>query len=70
MTEFFSETFKKFDVAFDLKGEGIFKEGHTFEPMTYKSLCEHVAYESCRLCHGRAVENCYSLGCIKNRDYK
>jgi hypothetical protein len=49
MTEFFSETIKKFDVAFDLKGEGIFKEGHTFEPMTYKSLCEHVAYESCRL---------------------
>jgi len=49
MADFFSETLKKFDIAFDLKGSGIFKEGHTFEPMTYKNLCEHVAYESCCL---------------------
>lgn len=39
----------KFDIMFDLKGEGIFKEGHTFAPMTYRDLCEHVAFESCRL---------------------
>jgi hypothetical protein len=49
MTGFFSKTFKKFDIKFDLKGEGIFKEGYRFQPMTYKSLCEHVAFESCRV---------------------
>ena len=36
-------------LSFDVKGEGIFKEGYVFEPMTYTSLCEFVAFESCRL---------------------
>ena len=36
-------------LAFDVKGEAIFKEGYQFEPMTYTSLCEFVAFESCRL---------------------
>jgi len=50
MAQFFSGSANaKFDIKFDVKGEGIFKEGHTFAPMTYKALCEHVAYESCRL---------------------
>jgi len=50
MAQFFSGPGNaKYDISSDFKGEGIFREGHTFEPMTYKSLCEHVAYESCRL---------------------
>jgi len=50
MAQFFSGPGNaKYDISSDFKGEGIFREGHTFEPMTYKALCEHVAYESCRL---------------------
>ena len=37
------------ELLFFVKGEGIFKDGYVFEPMTYTSLCEFVAFESCRL---------------------
>ncbi len=36
-------------LGFDLKGEGMFSDGHTFAPMTYTALCEYVADESRRL---------------------
>ena len=37
------------ELAFNVLGEGIFVQGHQFQPMTYAALCEHVAFESCRV---------------------
>lgn len=36
-------------VGFNVEGEGIFSEGHVFEPMSYSKLCETVAFQSCRM---------------------
>ena len=49
-----------FVVGFNVEGEGIFSEGHVFEPMSYSKLCETVAFESCRM-GAPALEYRFSL---------